>query len=184
MSEQIQFSAEEGKNEIYVFDQTGKYDKKCNPGGWGAPNLGLEDISKVELKVWIPESDEPIIVDVSEAFPNDSGIGFEILPEDLGLESIPSGIWKFEYSAYYHSGEDDEEVFSTTCYFFFDEAISCCVEKLGKSVDVSDTTSKKAKKFSELSTLLKNAKWAACCGDRVTAQSIAKYISLQCDCCL
>ena len=180
MAELLQLSVEADKGAIHVFDKTGKYQKKCNEGGWGDPNLRVTDITKAEISVFPPGASEPIsVVDVYPVFPNDSGIGFEILAQDLGLEKIISGIWKFEYRA----SNDDGVSLAATCYALFDAVVECCIEKRKAGLDPYDASSDANKKTVELETLLDNARWAACEGLLDQAQKIITYIDLQCKCC-
>jgi len=178
MAELLQLSVEADKGAIHVFDKTGKYQKKCNEGGWGDPNLRVTDITKAEISVFPPETSEPIVIDVHPTFPNDSEIGFEILAQDLGLDEIKSGIWKIEYRA-----SNDEVSLAATCYALFDAVVECCIEKRKAGSDPYDASSDENKKTVELETLLDNARWAACEGRIDQAQKIITYIDLQCKCC-
>ncbi|PHS05090.1 MAG: hypothetical protein COA88_12780 [Kordia sp.] len=184
MAEDLRFNIESDKTTIHIFDTTGKYKKNCNEDGWGTPNFRVTDISKAELEVFPPEADTPIIIDLYPSLPNDNGIGFEILAQDLGLDEITSGVWKFTYLTYHCPGEEGEQIISSTCYMLLDDVIECCIENRKTQADVSDVSSPASQKTVELETLLENARWAACKGDRDAAQKIAKYISLQCKCCL
>lgn len=182
MAEELCISVKADKTAIYVFDKTGKYQKKVNEGGYGDPNIRLSDVTRAEIRVFLPESEEPIVIDVYPSLPSDEGIGFEILAQELGLEEITSGIWKIEYWIFYNQG-GEELSFCTSCYTFFDTLIACCIDDMKKQSDVSDPSSEANKKIAELETLFDNATWAAAHGDLETAQRIAKHISLQCKCC-
>jgi len=179
MAEIIKLSVEADKKAIYVYDGTSCYDKKCNPGGWGTPNLQRKDIEEATVEVFPPESEVGITFDVI-AILNKDGIGLEILAEELGLTEIPSGVWKFVYRLKSETNSF-EQAFSISKYF--DEVIACCVSDMIVKFDSSNPISECSKKKIEMEMLLDNARWAACQGDLNTAQTIANHISLQCKCC-
>lgn len=179
MAEKIKLSVEADKKAIYVYPATGCYDKECNPGGWGNPNLDVKDIEEATVEVFPPESDQGIVIDVSVALPNTDGTGFEILAEDLGLSEITSGVWKFVYRLSSDTNNFDQQ-FSISKYF--DDVIACCIDSM--MVDAcSNLSSEENKKRIEMEMLLDNARWAACKGDLKGAQTIANHINLQCKCC-
>lgn len=184
MAEVLQLVVEADKGALYVFDKTGKYKKKVNEGGWGIPNFQVSDITKAELTVYPPESEEPIVIDVYPHLPNDEGVGFEILAQEFGLDQIKSGVWKSELRLYHSPGQPNEEVLCVTSYDFFDDVIKCCIESKKKTVDETDPSSKESRHIVELETLLWNANNAACKGDIEKAQRLAKLIELQCKCAL
>jgi hypothetical protein len=183
MPEQLQLDIKADQDFIYVFDATGEFKKKQNECGWGSPNLRVTDITKAEITVFIPCVTEPVVIDVYPSLPNDSCIGFEIAPADLGLQNIPSGVWKFEYRAFLRPGTETEEVFVVTCYQFFTAAIRCCIDSRKPDFDIVNIDSEANKKTIELEAVLEIAEWAACKGDLDSAQEMAKYLTLQCECC-
>ena len=180
MAEKIKLSVEADKKAIFVYDATGSYDEKCNPGGYGTPNLEPTDIEEATVEVFPPESETGITIDVKVALPNKYGTGFEILAEDLGLPEIISGVWKFVYRLKSVTN-NFEQSFSISKYF--DEVIACCVDKMIVNTCTSDLGSEENKKRLELEILLDNARWAACKGDLKGAQTIANHINAQCKCC-
>lgn len=180
MAEIIKLSVEADKEAIFVYDATGSFNKSCNPGGWGTPNLEATDIEEATVEVFPPESEIGIIIDVLAALPNKDGIGFEILAEELNFTEIPSGVWRFVYRVS-RANPVFEQIFSITKYF--DEVIACCVDKLLVETDVIDLISDNNKKRIEMEMLLDNARWAACKGDFKAAQTIANHLNNQCKCC-
>lgn len=180
MAEEIKLSVEADKKAIFVYDATGTYDKECNSGGWGCPNLEAADIEEATIEVFPPESEIGILIDVRFALPNKNGVGLEILAEELGLSEITSGVWKFVYRVKSVSNEF-EQAFSISKYF--DDVIACCIDKGIVNTNLLEITSDHNKKRIEMEMLLDNARWAACHGDMVGAQTIANHISLQCKCC-
>ena len=182
MAVSLCFTANADKTAIYVVDRTGKFKKKQNEGGFGDPNLRLSDVTRAEMSVTLPDSAEPIIIDVYPSLPNDRGIGFEILAQDLGLEEIPSGVTRLEYSIFHNEGGEEIKT-CVVCYAYFDSVIACCIDDLKKRTDGFDASSEANKKIAELETLFENANWSARHGNLEAAQRIAKLISLQCKCC-
>ena len=183
MAEKLQLKVEEVKGAIHVFDRTGKYQKKCNEGGWGHPNLKVSDISKAEITVFPPESSEPIVIDVYPSLPNEKGIGFEILAEELGLKEIVSGVWKFEYKVTHAPDQEGEIVICVYNYELLCGVISCCIDDRKSSL-ACDPSSEDSKKTTLMSSLLSSAKFLMCKGDMDEAQKIIKHLTLQCKCCL
>ncbi len=181
MAEVLRLTFEADKQSIFVYDATGSYDKDCNPGGWGSPNLEPENIEESTIEVFPPESEEGITIDVIAAIPNKECIGFEITAEDLGLMEISSGVWKFVRRDVSATNNFDMQI---SVYKYFDDSISCCVDNKMLKVDIANPTSDSDKKAIELATLLEIARWTACKGDLISAQAQAKYIGLQCECCL
>lgn len=180
MAEEIKLSVEADKQAIYVYDATGEFDKKCNPGGWGTPNLSPSDIEESTVEVIPPGLEVGAVIDVSAALPNKNGLGLEILAEELGFTSIPSGVWRFVYRLK-SVANDFEQQFSITKYF--DEAIACCVDSSITKFDTCDLLSDKNKSITEKEMLLDNARWLACIGNMSAAQTLATHLNLQCKCC-
>lgn len=180
MAEEIKLSVEADKLAIYVYDATGSFDKDCNPGGWGAPNLEPSDIEEATVEIFPPESDIGITVDVSAALPNKDGFGFEILAEDLGLSEISDGIWKFIYKTTSVSNSF-EETFCVNKYF--DEISACCVDGMINSFDISNLLSEGNKKIVEMEMLFDNARRLACKGNIKGAQTVTNHVNIQCKCC-
>lgn len=178
----IKPNAEADKSFIYFYDETGKYNSKCNKGGYGSPNIEVSDIDEATVEIFPPEATESegILIDVYSSLPNDAKIGFEISADYLGLQEIKSGVWKFVYRLVSTSQSFDEQV---TLYKYFDEVIACCVDNMAVNVCGDDFTSEQNKRRIEMVMLLDSARWAACKGDLKSAQIIANHISLQCKCC-
>ena len=179
MAESIKLSVEADSKAIFVYDETGSYDKSCNPGGWGAPNLEPSDVETVTLEVYKPESTTATSIDVTTAFPNKDGIGFEILASDLGLTEITSGVWKFVYTT---SSPSCAFTDTFTIQVLLDDVIACCVDKLLVDTNAANLLSESNTKKVEMEILLNNARWAAEKEDFTGAQKIAKHLNLQCKC--
>ena len=167
-----------GKDEFYVFDKTGAYSSQ-NTEGWGLPNTAISDVISAEVKVLLPKSDTYLSVNVFPALPNSSGIGYEIIPSDLGLELFPPGVYTFEYVANLSDGSS-----LTTKFLFYNYLpLECCISKKKEALCLTDVSSEKALKVVELEMLLENSIWAACSGDNSSAEEISDLIWTACNCC-
>ena len=184
MAVEATINVEGDVNALYIFDNTGKYSNPSNLTGWGIPNLELSDIQTSVLSIWQPNldpaTDLSIDIDVFPYIPNDEGKGFEILASDMGLEDIESGVWNFKLISTPLVGDAVETEFVA----YTDGKIRCCIATGKIKITPCNIDSDCAKKAVELETLMDNANWAACEGDYVTAQSLATYINLQCECCI
>ena len=166
------------KDEIFVFDKTGVYSSQ-NTGGWGLPNNVISDVSTAVVRVYLPKSSTYISVNVASVLPNTTGVGFQIVPSDLSLSSFPPGIYKLQY----YITMNDGTILSQIVYYFHYQSLECCISKKKKKTSLDDATSQLSLEVLELETLLENAIWAACSGDRNSAEEIADYIWTKCNCC-
>lgn len=184
MAEVFKIKVEGDASAFYVFDETGKYSTASNPEGWGLPNRQLSDIEAAVFQAWAPRLDPavdtPVTFDLYPYIPNDLGEGREVMATDLGLADIESGVWNFKVLLTTTAQETIEAEFQ--CYF--DDKIRCCVAKGKTKIEPCTLDSKCTKKAMELEVLMDNAQWAYCAGDIDTANDLAKYIDLQCNCCL
>ena len=181
MAEKIKLSVEADKNAIYVYDETGSYDKSCNSGGWGSPNLEVSDIeTTVSVEVIVPNSETAIIIDASAALPNSDGIGLEITASELGLDKIIDGFYHLTYRV---KSECNEFEASFSVSKFFDANNACCIDKMIRKFNLSDISSDCNRKATEMEILLGDARTLACLGDISGAEKLTKHIALQCACC-
>jgi len=178
MAIKLNFNVEPGKDFFHVFDRTGKYGKK-NKCGWGKPNTKLEEVKGAILKIFLPGKETYSSVNVFPYIPNDSCVGYEILPSHLGLETFPPGVYNFSLEIELHTGV----IIAEDCFIFYYEPLECCISKKRMQTNLTDVTSDKAKKVIELDNLLKNAKRCACSGKKDCAQEISDYIWTNCGCC-
>jgi len=175
----LKLKVEAGKDFFHVYDKTGKYDKKKNKGGWGSPNYNVSEVTEARVKIFFPDNDIPSEVDVFPNLPNKDCIGFEIIPDDVGLDEFPPGVIRFELHVLLYNGVslvDD-------CYIFYYQPLECCISKKAMNTDILDASSPEALKVIELQTLLKDAKRCACGGKMECAQEISEYIWINCNCC-
>jgi len=181
MAFQNSLCVESSKDSIFLFDNTGIFDPDNNPEGFGAPNPEVADFDQAVVEITPPGVDEPFIIDVFPVLPNINDVGFEVLPEDVGLETIISGKWILKYILTDVDTDPDTIVSVENCEIFFDE-VACCVHKLAAQVDPDDVKSEASQRGLDLELLLRNARRAACCGQLNDAVRIIKYLDSQCKC--
>lgn len=166
------------KDKIYLFDKTGSY-SSSNKDGWGLPNTLISDVQTAVARVFLPKSEEYVSINVMPSLPNTNGVGFEIIPSDLSIDSFPPGVYKIQYYITLVNGS----ILSQIAYLFYYSPLECCVSKKKLATDLDDVSSEKVKEVLELELLLENAIWAACSGDRNKAQEISDFIWTKCNCC-
>lgn len=167
------------KDFMYFFDETGKYNSQNNKTGWGLPNNRIADVTIAVIRVFLPKSETYIAVNVFPSLPNTDNVGFEIIPSDIGLDSFPPGVYKFQYVI----TMTDSTVLIRTIYFFYYQPLECCINKKVSKLNLTDVDSVSAEKAYELQLLLENAIWALCSGQLEKSQEISDYIWSQCGCC-
>lgn len=183
MAEVFKIKVEGDISAFYVFDVTGKYSTASKPNGWGLPNKQTTDVLTAVFSAWAPRLDPsvdlPVTFDVYPYLPNDENKGREVLALDLGLADIESGVWNFKVTLTTATETIEAEY---QCYF--DEKIRCCIAKGKLKIEPCTLDSHCTQKAMELEVLADNAAWNFCNGDIDTANNLAKYIQLQCECCI
>ena len=183
MAEVFKIKVEGDMSAFYVFDETGKYSTVANPEGWGLPNKQTSDILTAVFAAWAPgldpNVDAPLTFDLYPYLPNDENKGREVLATDLGLTDIESGVWNFKVAL---TTNKETIVAEYSCYF--DEKIRCCISKGKLKIEPCTLDNHCTNKAMELEVLADNAAWAHCSGDDNTANDLARYIQLQCECCI
>lgn len=177
MAVELKIGIEENCDSLFVFDQTGSYDLKCNKTGWGSPNQKVTDATGAVLRIYPPNTEDPIIIDVYPDFPNNSMVGYEILPEDLGMEKFVSGIWRFDYVVTTNAGD-----LIIACYKQFVEDIKCCLEGKRISVDTSNFESKEVIQSNNMFALFESSKANACEGKIAESEKIMSLLYNKCNC--
>lgn len=130
MSLQINYSfcLNKGCNTFTFSDTTGEYDAILNPGGYGTPNPGVEEISSAIIiiecngnskQLSIPLSDPPVIEDLQ---------GFELTSEELEFD-IVDGIYTVTYMVVF-----DGDEYTKKQEMFFACNAECCVYKMSTKV--------------------------------------------------
>jgi len=176
MSVELKISVKENCGALYFFDETCSY-SKCNKTGWGNPNTEIKGAHDAKLFVYPPKTDEPIEVVLSADFPSSTVLGYEILPEDLKLEKIVSGVWRFDYEV----RDAASNLLFVTEYEFFDDEVTCCVSKKISGLNVCENDSD-AKDAILYYSRLEAARDAACNGDIKKAQKIISQLQIECNC--
>lgn len=181
MSTKLKIKVEENKDSIYLFDMTGKYNERCNKGGWGNPNQDISLATSAELHVYVPGAAAPVIINVFPDFPDTENRGYEILPVDIGLTKLPSGIWRFDYYVRTFSSTG-ETLYSVSCQRLFTKDVKCCLDKSGIKVSTDNFESKEVQKANTLHNLFLGAEDNACHGHVKEAQKIIDYLYTKCKC--
>lgn len=143
---------------ITVLDLTYLY-SITNPGGYGAPNLAIGDVTDAALIITLPDENtllpgtEEVTFDGSTdplffpSFPNTNLTPFVVNGEMAGYgdgEKLPDGIYKIGYHV-----TDGTNTYSTTEYLLLDGEATCCLANLAEQVNVSKCSCKDANNFEE-----------------------------------
>ena len=177
MSVALKISVRENCDSLYLYDRTGKYDPKCNPGGWCAPNEDVSEATAAEWHIYPPGSSDPIIIDCYPSFPNKDNTGLEVLPEDIGAEKFISGMWRFDYHVRING-----VLHSVSCQKLLKEDVLCCLRASKIEADTSNFESKEVKESNQHFLLLDSAKANAKFGKTKEAQKIIDFLYLRCKC--
>jgi hypothetical protein len=179
-------SAIEEKDSFIIYDCTGNNSQK-NPGGFGPPNPEIKQITDSYFLITPPQFTQPFKIDVTGDFPNEEGLGYEILPFMVGQtgNQIYSGEWKIKAVI---SGTDKKgKKFTKTavCNKIFTKQVECCVDKLMPIVNKNAFKDEKQKRAIELHNLLENVLWAIehDCGVTSEITQTIAYLQAQCVCC-
>lgn len=175
---QIKIKVESASNSFKLFDVTGSF-SSLNPNGWGLPNDVIASAQGAVLRITFPNTTAPKPdISVFPDLPNVTNVGFEVVPTDLGLESFPPGIYKFEYRVVFA-----DKTLSQVSYVFHYEPLECCISKKKIKLSLTDASSDESRNVQEMEMLLENAIWAACSGDMDSAIEITELIWTRCGCC-
>ena len=177
MAVELKISVQENCDSIYVYDQTGKYDKDCNLTGWGSPNQNISDATTAEIHVYPPGMETPIVLDLYADFPNDQNWGYEILPSDLGMEKFVSGIWRFDYQVRVNG-----ELLFISCHKLLVEDLKCCLEKKRIEINTENFESKEVVEVNSIFALFESAEANACQGKIDESEKIIKTLYNKCNC--
>lgn len=179
MAVKLKLRVEENCDSLYIFDVTGKYNKKCNTGGWGNPNEKLCNVKSAKIVIYPPKQEAGIEIDVFPYLPNNDECGYEVLPADLGMENFQSGIWRFDFRITY--GNDNTLIFSSRTNFL-KYNLECCLAKKMVDADLSNYESEEVSKINNLYLLLESAEANHCKGSDIKAQEIIDTLNAKCNC--
>ncbi len=162
-------------SKITVFDKTGAFDANTNPGGYGAPNPDISEVTAAKLEVTFPGASAPINIDVLPTLPTLTNVGFDITITGLGLtgDSLPDGLYTINYvlDGIQIFPPDIQVAFSASvlCQIVLLCAAECCVDKeiaaLALLACDCKSNSERIEQIFLADVLLDGANSAACCGD-------------------
>ena len=183
MDLKVQIQAEADCQSIFLFETTGSYQECCNDGGYGHPNILVTDITSSRVVVKGPTMKEPVTLDVTGMLPSDSNHGIEILPSELGLEKIDSGVYQLELIHTIEDSEGGVEEFNSKCYILAYECLRCCLAKGIDSIGLDNIDTPESKRAYRANRLFQIMLYAGKHGQWKKADRIAEYLRHQCDCC-
>lgn len=181
MSLRLSISAIEEKNSFITTDCTGKYSIK-NPNGFGIPNIRIKDIETSTLEITTPKKAVVSITIPPGDFPNEQGIGYEILPYMISMDEIESGEYNLKLVI---TGTDKEgKKFTKTAVnkVVFTRTVSCCVDKM-ISRNIGTENPEKKKEMFELNNLINSMNESIRCENYSTATKVIDYLKEKCSCC-
>lgn len=181
MSTKLKIRVEENKDSIYLFDMTGKHAKPCNEGGWGNLNQNISLATSAEFQIYPPNVTTPIIINVFPDFPTMDSLGYEVLPADLGMNKLTSGIWRFDFFVRTFSSAGETH-YSASCQKLFTKDVKCCLDKSAIKATIENFESKEVVKSNNLHGLFVSAEDNACLGLTKEAQKIIDYLYTKCKC--
>ena len=178
----------DGCSAIILNETTGVYDADLNPGGYGAPNIAVGDVTETHIFVTLPDG---TIVDITDPVglpTSDSELEYEITASALDMDNIEDGLYVIEYTV-----TDGITTYTTgTKYFLYSCNVDCCVSKM--FAKIATVTSCQCddviiKNALYASALLAGMKSAAGCGNRSAVtkiltklQSICGFSTSNCGC--
>lgn len=182
MGLRLSISALEQKNSFIVTDCTGEYSHD-NPGGFGQPNnIDVDSIETSTLEIKTPKG-ELVTLELNPGdFPNEEGIGYEILPKMLSMQEIESGEYNIKLLI---TGTDKKGVgFTKTAVHksFFTKSVTCCVDKL-ISPHIGTENKEKQKEMQELNNLINSMNASIECENFNDAVKIIDSLKEKCSCC-
>lgn len=163
---------------LVIRDITGEYDANDNPGGYGAPNPEIGDVTGSSLIITIPSSNTPITITNPVGLPTlDSDFEYEV--SESTLSPIPDGIYKIEFIV---SVGDTDYTYGPR-YFVFTCNTKCCVAKLYVKIASSvncDCNSKELKNAIYADALLSGIEANKDCGDMSAVNNILNKLTEAC----
>lgn len=186
MGLQLKISASEQKNSFIVYDCTKNY-KFDNLGGWGTINPEIKNITSAIIYVTppnLPKGSDPYAVDVTGNFPNENGLGMEILPNQVGQVNnrLESGPYKIKLEVIGTDRKGLKFKKDATLLEIFINDVTCCVDGLQKFVNRDAHKDKKQQAAIELNNLLESANHAISCDLVEQATEIIEILKSQCVC--
>lgn len=158
---------------LTVLDKTGIYNANTNPGGYGAPNPELAEVTAAKIDVTYPGASAAISLDVFPGLPNVTDTGFDITLTNLGItgESLPDGLYIVTYvidGTQVIGGNNVPFSASITCSIVILCTAECCVDtaivELARLSCDCKTNKPRIEQILLADVLLDAAHSDACCG--------------------
>ena len=187
MALQLKISAEEQKNSFYLYDCTGRY-RFDNLNGWGVPNLDKKQVTNSYIEVTPPNPNKTLpptfTVDLTGSFPNEENIPIEILPYQIGQANnvLTSGRYKIKWVIEGVDKKGQKVSYSTILDKIFINNVSCCVDKLQKTINKDAHKDPRQQVAIELNNLLESAYYAIETELNEQAVEIIDLLNAQCVC--
>ncbi len=166
--------------ELNFSELTGIYNATSNPGGYGSPNVTIDDVTGAILTVILGDGTSyniDIFTDSEEQFPtSDTTDVFTIPNEDIGYitgDKIPDQLITFIYTITF----DDGTTSSSTITKLFSCQTKCCVLSMLKKIDFccDDCSSTAMNNFIQAWVLYNAMLASAGCAD---SEEINKQLSI------
>lgn len=182
----VKISAIEEKNSFIIYDCTKNY-KFDNLTGWGTINPEIKSITSAIIYVWTPSvavGVNPFAIDVTGDFPNEEGLGMEILPNQVGQVNnrLESGQYKIKLEVFGVDKKGVKYKKDALIVKIFIKDVTCCVDKLQKFVNKDTHKDKKQQAIIELNEMLESANYAVDCELNTQAVELIELLKSQCVC--
>lgn len=186
MGLKLSISAAEEKNSFIVYDCTGNY-RYDNLGGWNAPNPEIRKVTSSTIYVTSPDlapGTSPYSIDVTGNFPNNTDQGMEILPYQIGQANnqLTSGKYLITLEVKGLDKSGVEYTTSTVLSKIFIRNVSCCLDKLQKTVNRDAWKNNKQKGAIDLNLMLMSVQWSINCDLQEQAVEMIEFLKSQCTC--
>ena len=161
-------------------ETTGLY-STANPGGWGPPNIDLNDAVTASLAITPYGSTATYTIDLlaTTLFPTyQTSFTYDIPLIEIGdPTSIADGEWLFTYTV-----TDATDTYTKSIYKYFYCNSECCVTNMLPDIDTCDCCKETTdyKNYILAWTHLQSLKKAAACGDEANFTAIKKIIDKLC----
>jgi hypothetical protein len=163
------------------FQETTGFYSTANPGGWGPPNIDLNDAVTATLAITPYNSTSTYNLNLlaTTLFPtNNSSFTYDIPLSSIGNPSnIVDGKWLFVYTI-----TDGTNTYTKSIYKYFYCNSECCVTSMLPDIDTCDCCKETSeyKNYILAWTQLQSLKKAAACGDETNFTAIKKIIDKLC----
>jgi hypothetical protein len=163
------------------FQETTGFYSTANTGGWGPPNIDLNDAVTATLAITPYNSTSTYTLNLlaTTLFPTDnSSFTYDIPLSSIGNPSnIVDGKWLFVYTI-----TDGTNTYTKSIYKYFYCNSECCVTSMLPDIDTCDCCKETSeyKNYILAWTQLQSLKKAAACGDSTNFAAIKKIVDKLC----